>query len=204
MNEFRFGWFYHGSVRLGMNTDFDPRTSQFVSVCEGSWGRAVGATDAERARRSRRHRQGDHSLCDPSRCDGVTPVTSQPREAPRPRKLGARGSRLWQEEGGDGLAGARRVVLEEACRLVDRLDRLDAIVNGRDRAWLTLELAEDGLTVEVVVDKLLSESRQQQLALKQLAAELRQGASADKPAAGGGALDQLAARRAARLANAAG
>jgi Carboxypeptidase regulatory-like domain len=26
MNEFRFGWFYHGSVRLGMNTDFDPRT----------------------------------------------------------------------------------------------------------------------------------------------------------------------------------
>jgi hypothetical protein len=24
-NEFRFGWFYHGSIRLGMNTDFDPR-----------------------------------------------------------------------------------------------------------------------------------------------------------------------------------
>ncbi|MEK7404314.1 MAG: hypothetical protein AAB225_04330 [Acidobacteriota bacterium] len=25
LNEFRFGWLYHGSVRLGMNTDFDPR-----------------------------------------------------------------------------------------------------------------------------------------------------------------------------------
>jgi hypothetical protein len=24
-NEFRFGWFYHNSTRLGMNTDFDPR-----------------------------------------------------------------------------------------------------------------------------------------------------------------------------------
>ena len=26
MNEFRFGWFYHGSVRQGMNTDFNPQT----------------------------------------------------------------------------------------------------------------------------------------------------------------------------------
>jgi hypothetical protein len=25
-NEFRFGWFYHDSTRIGMNTDFDPRT----------------------------------------------------------------------------------------------------------------------------------------------------------------------------------
>ncbi|MGN9802052.1 hypothetical protein [Micromonospora sp. L32] len=117
--------------------------------------------------------------------------------------MGARGARLWEEEGGDSLTGARRVVLEEACRLVDRLDRLDAIVNGRDRAWLTLE-TDDAGGITVVVDKLLSEGRQQQLALKQLAGELRAGGGAAKPATGGSILDQLAARRATRLANPAG
>ncbi|MGW3808844.1 hypothetical protein [Micromonospora sp. NPDC005113] len=114
-----------------------------------------------------------------------------------------RGRRLWDEEGGDELAGARRVVLEEACRLVDRLDRLDAIVNGRDRAWLTLELDDAG-EITVVVDKLLSESRQQQLALKQLAGELRAGGATAKPATGGSILDQLAARREKRLSDSAG
>lgn len=157
-------------------------------------------TNAERQRRHRRHKGGDHSLCDPKRCDDVvTPVVTRPPD----RRLGPRGRRLWEDEGGDGLTGIRRNVLEEACRLVDRLDRLDAIVNGRDRSWLTLELDDDG-QVTVVVDKLLSESRQQQLALKQLAGEIRAGGGAVKPATGGSILDQLAARRAQRLANPAG
>lgn len=110
---------------------------------------------------------------------------------------------MWDDEGGDGLTGLRRAVLEEACRLVDRLDRLDAILHGRDRAWLSLELGDDG-EVQVIVDKLLSESRQQQLALKQLAAEVRAAGGDSKPATGGGILDQLAARRKARLADATG
>lgn len=161
------------------------------------------ASDAERQRRSRAHRKGDHSLCDPARCDGTTPVTSQSRPEGKPRRLGPRGRRLWEEEGGDGLTGTRRMVLEEACRLVDRLDRLDAILSGRDRAWLSLELADDG-TVEVVVDKVLGEARQHQLALKQLAAELRASGGTAKPAQEGSILDQLAARRAQRLADASG
>ncbi|MEU5549216.1 hypothetical protein ABZ738_05555 [Micromonospora sp. NPDC047793] len=143
-------------------------------------------------------------MCDPTRCDGTTPVTSQsqPSAPDRPR-LRSRGRRLWEDEGGDTLTGANRVVLEEACRLVDRLDRLDAILNGRDRSWLSLEMGDDG-EVQVVVDKVLSESRQQQLALKQLAAELRAAGGAGKPATGGGILDEIAARRKARLADASG
>jgi ribosome recycling factor len=68
------------------------------------------------------------------------------------------------------------VLIEEACRLVDRLDRLDAIVNGAERSWLKLEYADDGVEVTVVVDKVLTEARQQQIALKQIVAELRQAA----------------------------
>ncbi|HEX6968099.1 MAG TPA: hypothetical protein VF174_04695 [Micromonosporaceae bacterium] len=158
-------------------------------------------TNAERQRRHRRHKAGDHSLCDPRRCDdAVTPVVTRPLE----RRLGPRGARLWEEEGGDSLTGVRRNVLEEACRLVDRLDRLDAILNGRDRAWLTLEVDDETGGITVVVDKILSEARQQQLALKQLAAELRAGGGAAKPATEGSILDQLAARRAQRLAKPAG
>lgn len=110
---------------------------------------------------------------------------------------------MWDEEGGETLAGTRRAVLEEACRLVDRLDRLDAILNGRDRAWLALELDDAG-EVTLVVDKLLSEARQQQLALKQLAAELRAGGATAKPGPEGSILDHLAARRAQRLAESTG
>lgn len=122
---------------------------------------------------------------------------------PRPVRLGFRGTRLWEEERGDTLIGVRRAVLEEACRLADRLDRLDAIVNGRDRAWLTLELDTEGQLV-LSVDKLLSETRQQQLALKQLAAELRQTADTAPAGTGGDVFDQLAARRQARRTTAAG
>lgn len=136
-------------------------------------------------------------MCDPERCeDAVTPIVT----ASKWFRDGGR--RLWREMQGDTLSGSRRVLLEQACRIVDRLDRLEAILNGRDRAWLTVQIADDG-EATLMVDKLLGESRQQATALKQILAELRQGEDA-KPETGGGVLDQLAARRAARLANAAG
>jgi F0F1-type ATP synthase epsilon subunit len=116
---------------------------------------------------------------------------------------------LWQElvEKGNP-APAERVLIAEACRLADRLDRLDAISNGKDRAWLQIseEIADvtDG-QVTVIVDKVLTEARQQQATLKQIIAELRQaGASAPAAGQGGSILDQLAARRAQRRSNAAG
>lgn len=157
---------------------------------------------AERQRRSRAHRKGDHHLCDPSRCDGTTPVTPSQH---RPPRLSARGRRLWADLGGDQLAGGRRVLAEEACRLADRLDRLDALLTGNADAWLRFTVDEGGSEVTVVVDKALSEARQQQIALKQVLAELRQAApAAPEVPAEGSVRDQLAARRAQRLADAAG
>ena len=171
----------------------------------------MGLTAAERQRRSRAHKADDHALCDPKRCpdapgatvtDDVTPAVT--RDSGAPRWFRAGGRQLWDELSGDSLSGARRVLLEQACRIVDRLDRLDAILNGRDRAWLTLETGDDG-EITVIVDKVLAESRQQSTALKQLFAELRQGESAGgEQDQGGSILDELAAARAKRLADAAG
>jgi hypothetical protein len=179
----------------------------------------MGGTDAERQRRHRAHKRGDHSLCSPQRCRPeavtapVTPVTPSGQGLPPAPRLRARGRWFWQELVENGKPGpAERVLIEEICRLLDRLDRLDAISNGRDRAWLEIVedlgsvLGADG-QVKIVVDGVLSEVRQQQTTLKQLIAELRQAAAGAVPTSGQGGgsfLDQLAARRKARLADAAG
>jgi len=117
----------------------------------------------------------------------------------------SRAERLWREEGGDRLTGARRALLEEACRIADRLDKLDRLLSGDAADWLTLvEDRGDPERLVVVIDRPLAEARQQATALKQIVSELRQGAAASRPEMGGGVLDQLAARRAARRANTAG
>lgn len=75
---------------------------------------------------------------------------------------------------GDGLSAPQKVVLEEACRIANRLDVLDDFLDGRRDSWMKFHARnEDGSIVEVVLDKALGEARQQALALKQLIAEMR-------------------------------
>jgi hypothetical protein len=184
---------------------------------------------AVRAKRSRRHKAGDHSLCRSETCDGagattrdveppvtqardVEPPVTQARDAAVTRDSG-RGARLWAEmDEGRGLEPTHRVLLEEACRVADRLDRLDAMLEDPANAWLRFDVSDDGAEITVVVDKLLSEARMQETALKQLVAEIRQAqegegavrppAPATQPATGGGGgnvvplRDRVAAKRA--------
>lgn len=167
----------------------------------------MGATNAERQRRYRAHKRDDHTLCDPSRCPDATsvtvtqPVTGVTRNTER---LGPVGSRLWRELNGDRATAGQRVLTLEACRIADRLDKLDRLLSGDADNWVSLvEVKGDPDRQEVVIDKPLAEARQQATALKQIVAELRQSGT-EKPATGGSVLDQLAARRAQRLANTAG
>jgi hypothetical protein len=95
---------------------------------------------------------------------------------------------LWREMNGDQLAPAVRVLLEEACRIADRLDKLDRLLDGDAEQWV--RLVEDRGDPErqfVVIDRPLAEARQQATALKQLIAEIRAAdtGKAGKPAAGG-------------------
>ncbi|WP_017985206.1 hypothetical protein [Amycolatopsis methanolica] len=92
-----------------------------------------------------------------------------------PSGLAPRGRQLWAAGLQDGkLAPLEQAVLLEACRLADRLDKLDAQLHG-DGPWLELDPLEDGRTFVVVVTGVLKEARQQAVAFKQLVSELRQG-----------------------------
>lgn len=125
-------------------------------------------------------------------------------DAPEPDiALGARGRRLWDALLGEADYGPRQVALiEEACRLVDRLNVLDGAI--RDKAVVfELVLDEDGEIATVVVDKALAEARQHALALKQIFSEIRQGGAESKRGEEDD-VDEVARARALRLANTAG
>jgi hypothetical protein len=166
--------------------------------------------EAERKRRSRKHKAGDHGLCIPGRCPAVTPdVTVEERDESVPEQrieLGPAGQRLWQETTSAGqLPALQSVLLLEACRIVDRLDRLDVQLREGGE-WLRVEQPDGGDAV-VMVDRALSEARQQATALKALVAELAKNSRTANPTpakgASGGIAD-LSARIAARRNSPAG
>lgn len=103
-----------------------------------------------------------------------------------PGDLRERGQLFWHEvSSAVELDPSGFVLLGEACRIIDRLDRLSSALNGKGRDWLKLadeievvsERFGDGkkISVKVAVDGLLSESRQQQMALKSVLAQLGLG-----------------------------
>lgn len=169
-------------------------------------------SDAERMRRSRAHQRGDHSLCVAGRCPAL--VT---RDAP---PLDAGGTALWVEMLGTHRSPAEAALIAELCRLKDRSDTFDALLRGDRVAWGRVKLAEDGSPADLIVDKLLGEARMTAVAMRGVVSELRQlsvGApgnvrSGREPAPedptpeepGGEPLDDLASRRARRIADAAG
>lgn len=120
--------------------------------------------------------------------------------------LGERGQRLWDEmTAGGQLPPAHLVLLEEACRIADRLDVMDAII----RRWS--EPSEDDEGGSGDITGLFAESRQQATALKGIVAEIRQvqkasGASSSTPVkkSGGSGVTDLSARIAARRGQAKG
>lgn len=88
------------------------------------------------------------------------------------RRFRARGKRLWDslQDQVDGERG--RVLLEEACRTADRLDKLDALLKGNADVWARLvhDARADGY--ELRIDSALIEARQQATVLRQLVGSL--------------------------------
>ncbi|MFJ8153955.1 hypothetical protein [Streptomyces sp. NPDC094468] len=118
-------------------------------------------------------------------------------EIEEPVGLGDRGRRMWRESLAIwSLTPAHLVLLEEACRIADRLELLDSILRAGS--------ADVNGDVPQFADfaGLLSESRQQSGALKALLAEIRQGQRGAGPAAaevaGGAGVSDLSARIAQR------
>lgn len=102
--------------------------------------------------------------------------------------MGPRGERLWaaycrETDGQRGL-----VLLEEACRTADRLDKLDELLRGDADVWCRLVHDLRTEDYELRIDSALIEARQQANALRQLIAALPLKGS-DEPDDGAGWVD---------------
>lgn len=142
-------------------------------------------TSAERMRRYRAHRKGDHALCRGEACtltEGVTPSDVTPRDPKMPPRLLARGQRVWDGLGGAGEVGMdERILIEEAARLADRLEKLDQHLSD-GRSWFSLRrLDEDGTIVTVRIDNALGEARQNIQALNGVLAAIRTIRGTNRP-----------------------
>lgn len=89
-----------------------------------------------------------------------------------PHHLGARGLRLWKSIAtGRKLTEIEQQNLVEACRIADRLEKLDELVRGDEDAWFRLKLPRtDEGAVEVLINDPMKEARMHAAALRQLIA----------------------------------
>ncbi|MFI1767510.1 hypothetical protein ACH41H_36435 [Streptomyces sp. NPDC020800] len=116
-----------------------------------------------------------------------------------PAGLDGRGRRMWRESLAIwALTPAHLVLLEEACRIADRLEVLDSMLRSVSRN------VKPDIEQFPYISGLLAESRQQSTALKALLAEIRQGQYGASPAvvdsAGGAGVSDLTARIARKQA----
>lgn len=175
-----------------------------------------GKDGASRSAKWRRRKElceaGDHQLCSPrTKCPkvgtgraggppaepAVTPagdvtgdVTSSPvdrvTKLPPPAGLGARGSRLWEAESVHARDVGHLMLLEEACRTADTLERLNELVHADETQWLELvrndaESTDERVELRVVVNGVLVEQRQQQDTFRRQVAEIRLSGRAGVP-----------------------
>lgn len=82
------------------------------------------------------------------------------------------GRAVWVGLGGPTLPAAHAALALELARLTDTANRLADLAAGRRETWASLVYDAMG-EVHLVVDKLLSEQRNTQLAIKQIHGELR-------------------------------
>lgn len=119
-----------------------------------------------------------------------------------PKGLDARGRKLWRDVTGERKwDSAGLVLIGEACRLVDRLEKLDGLLRGDVDQWAKIVDEYKGRDREVYldIDASLTEARQMQTALLGVLTKLGLGKSESAKKAGPTVADQLKAKRDARV-----
>lgn len=141
---------------------------------------------------------------DRPKVDVVQPVQEIAEDLPQPPAyLRAKGTAMWKDVvRAYDLTPAALVLLGEACRTADRLERIAAALSSRSSLWFELEpaLEDAGLDGKedwnVVVNGMIGEARQLQTALRQTLSQLGvvgvEASTAGQPMS---VLDQLAERR---------
>jgi hypothetical protein len=120
-----------------------------------------------------------------------------------PEPLAAAGAALLAELTESPLPPLARRLALEACRIVDRLDRLDGLLRGAEDEWFRLDLPEGSQLMTVAVNGAMVEARQQANTLRSLASEIRAATPTGSDEDEGDALDQIASARASRQSGAA-
>lgn len=116
-----------------------------------------------------------------------SPVTNRPP----PADLGPRGVSLWERMSGHDFGPMHLGCLEEACRAADAVERLTRVLEGGELyevARVESESSESVVTVNLLVNSLYAERRQQQEVFRRMTAELRLSGKANA-AAGSGAVE---------------
>lgn len=129
----------------------------------------------------------------------VIHLIEEPEQGPPPPDwLKAKGKHLWESVTSQyELTPAALVLLGEACRTADRLERMAAALSSRSTLWFELgdvELPDDE-GIPIVVNGMIGEARQLQTALRQTLGQLGVVSSSSTENKGTGVLDQLQARR---------
>ena len=84
------------------------------------------------------------------------------------------GQRLWDAiTEKHELDEAQRVQLVEACRMKDRLDKLDELLRGDVSAWASIESSDGGRPPVLVINSALAQANTTANAMKQLLAAMR-------------------------------
>ena len=126
---------------------------------------------------------------------GAAPAKKATKRAVPARKRAPTGTRrplseqIRSELGRDGDPVGTTILVRQAARVADRIERIDELLSGDAKAWARVgipRLDTDGgrIVVEVHVSDLVKEERQQTTVLRNLLAEIhrqRSGQPADPP-----------------------
>jgi hypothetical protein len=98
-------------------------------------------------------------------------TTAPPKRRSRAKATPTAGDRLLADLSRPGDPYSITVMITEASRIADRLDRLAALLAGERSSWLSLRAGRDG-AIEVKVDNALQEARAQATTLRGLLYEI--------------------------------
>lgn len=153
------------------------------SLCLRGGDCPYGRVDPESVRPPREPKNDDHGV--PIIPDGDNDETSPPPSLQR--GFSVNGQDYWTKmQKAYKITAEIEPLLVEACRMIDRLDKMDETLKGRG-AWLYLRIKgnPEDQTYNVIINSVLRESREMATALRGLVAEIRSklAAGADAPKA---------------------
>lgn len=105
-------------------------------------------------------------------------------------EFGPGGTALWEAvtQAHSGLDQVQLVQLTEACRMKDRLDKLDGLLRGDASVWVSIEDSTGGKPSVLVVNAALDKANATANTMKQLLAAMRlPDAAGNRPQQRGGA-----------------